>query len=63
MNVCSIKIKAFYRICKENLKCSVIEKNGPLIMELKREILKMAARYKEESDKKNFKEYTPKIKK
>ena len=59
----AIKIKAFYRICKENLKCSVIEKNGPLIMELKREILKMAARYKEESDKKNFKEYTPKVKK
>ncbi len=59
----ALKIKAFYRICKENLKCSVVEKNGPLIMELKKEILNIAAKYKAESDDKNFKEYTPTVKK
>ena len=59
----ALKIKAFYRICKENLKCSVIEKDGPLITELKKQILKIAATYKAESNEKNFKEYTPKIKK
>ena len=59
----ALKIKAFYRICKENLKCSVIEKDGPLITELKKQILKIAATYKAENDEKNFKEYTPKIKK
>ena len=40
-----------------------IEKDGPLITELKKQILKIAATYKAESDEKNFKEYTPKIKK
>ena len=59
----ALKIKAFYRICKENLKCSVIEKDGPLITELKKQILKIAATYKAKNDEKNFKEYTPKIKK
>jgi len=59
----ALRIKVFYRTCKENLKCTVIEKNGPLNIELKKEILKIAAKYKNESDKKNFKEYTGKVKK
>ena len=59
----ALKIKAFYRICKENFKCSVIEKSGPLTMELKKEILKIAAKYKAEKDEKNFEEYTPSKKK
>ena len=59
----ALKIKVFYRTCKENLKCTVIEKDGPLNIELKKEILKIAAKYKNESDKKNFREYTGKVKK
>ena len=59
----ALRIKVFYRTCKENLKCTVIEKNGPLNIELKKEILKIATKYKNESDKKNFKEYTGKVKK
>ena len=59
----ALRIKVFYRTCKENLKCTVIEKDGPLNIELKKEILKIATKYKKESDKKNFKEYTGKVKK
>ena len=59
----ALRIKVFYRTCKENLKCTVIEKDGPLNIELKKEILKIAAKYKNESDKKNFREYTGKVKK
>ena len=59
----ALRIKVFYRTCEENLKCTVIEKDGPLNIELKKEILKIAAKYKNESDKKNFKEYTGKVKK
>ena len=35
------------------------EKTGNLAKELKREILKLAARYKTKSEKDNFQEYTP----
>ena len=59
----ALRIKVFYRTCKENFKCTVKEKKGPLNIELKKEILKIAAKYKEEDDKKNFKEYTGKVKK
>ncbi len=59
----ALRIKVFYRTCKENLQCTVIEKDGPLNIELKKEILKIATKYKKESDKKNFKEYTGKVKK
>ena len=59
----ALRIKVFYRTCKENFKCTVIEKNNTLNIELKKEILKIATKYKKESDKKNFKEYTGKVKK
>ena len=59
----ALRIKVFYRTCEENLKCTVIEKDGPLNIELKKEILKIATKYKNESDKKNFREYTGKVKK
>ena len=55
----SLKIKIFYKSCKELIKCSVNEKTGPLSNEIKKEILKLAAKYKKESDLENFKPYIP----
>ena len=48
----ALKIKAFYRICKENLKCSVIEKDGPLITELKNKYSKLQQRIRQKMMKK-----------
>jgi len=53
----ALNIKVFYKKCENNNNCSVSEKTGPLSKELKKEILKLAANYKENSDKKNFKPY------
>jgi len=54
----ALSIKVFYKKCTENNKCVVNEKSGILAKELKKEILKLAAKYKEKSDNENFKEYT-----
>ena len=54
----AIDIKIFYRKCPEPNKCIVNEKTGPLSKELKKEILKLATMYKQDTDAKNFKEYT-----
>ena len=62
----SLKIKVFNRKCSNNfLNCKITETEGVLVTELKKEILKKAARYKEmEKDKKGDKDYKyPKMKK
>ena len=55
----ALSIKVFYKKCDQLNKCVVNEKTGNLAKELKREILKLAARYKTKSEKDNFQEYTP----
>ena len=43
----ALSIKVFYRTCNEEINnCIVNEKSGPLAKELKKEILKIAAKYK-----------------
>ena len=55
----ALNIKIFYKNCSETNKCMVSEKSGPLSKELKKEILKLATKYKKEGDVKNFKPYIP----
>jgi hypothetical protein len=54
----ALNIKVFYKVCENNINCSVSEKKGTLSKELQKEILKLAVRYKENKDKENFKPYT-----
>jgi predicted small lipoprotein YifL len=51
----ALDLKIFYKNCDNLNRCTVTEKNGELITELKKEILKKATIYKEES-KENKKE-------
>ena len=53
----SISIKTFYKTCKNFNECLVSEKKGNLSQELKKEILKLATKYKKETDEKNFEPY------
>ena len=53
----ALSIKIFYRTCTEITKCIVSEKTGPLAKELKKEILKIAATYKKDTEDKNFRPY------
>ena len=46
----ALSIKIFYRKCSELNKCVVIQKAGNLEKELKKEILKLAAKYKTKKD-------------
>ena len=55
----ALNIKIFYKTCSDSNKCLVSEKSGPLSKELKKEILKLATKYKKEDDVKNFKPYIP----
>lgn len=55
----ALSIKVFYRTCKEINNCIINEKSGSLAKELTREILKIAAKYKSETDADNFREYIP----
>ena len=61
----ALDIKIFTKACDSQNKCVTSEKSGNLIAELKKEILKKAARYKEmDEDKKGNKDYKyPKMKK
>ena len=54
----AISIKIFYKICNKNNTCTINEKSGPLAKELKKEILKIAAKYKKEIGEKELEEYT-----
>jgi len=49
----AIDLKIFYKNCISVNNCKVSEKVGDLNIELKKEILKRAALYKEETNKKN----------
>ena len=53
----AINIKVFYKICETVNNCVISEKKGNIVNELKKEILKIAAQYKEIEDKENFKPY------
>ena len=55
----ALSIKIFYRKCNELNKCVINQKTGNLEKELKKEILKLATKYKSKKDKDNFKEYNP----
>ena len=54
----AIDIKIFYKECLENVNCKISEKKGELEKELKREILKKALIYQEQTKDKNFKPYS-----
>ena len=53
----ALDIKIFYKKCNQMASCEVIQKKGPLLVELKKEILTKATIYKKEKKDKNFKEY------
>ena len=53
----ALDIKIFYKKCNQMASCEVSQKKGPLLVELKREILSKATIYKKEKKDKNFKEY------
>ena len=57
----ALNIKVFNKKCINNsLNCKIIEQDGILVQELKKEILKQAALYEKEIKEKNFKPYTNK---
>ena len=53
----ALEIKVFYKTCNKIGNCVVSQKPGKIVNELKREILKIAAKYKEVDDKENFRPY------
>ena len=53
----ALDIKIFYKKCNQMASCEVAQKKGPLLVELKKEILTKATIYKKEKKDKNFKEY------
>ena len=53
----ALDIKVFYKKCNQIINCKVSQKTGPLVAELKKEILTKAAIYKKQNKDKNFKEY------
>ncbi|WP_440655796.1 DUF3576 domain-containing protein [Candidatus Pelagibacter sp. HIMB1509] len=53
----AISIKVFYKNCATTNNCVISEKEGKIVTQLKKEILKIAAQYKEVEDKENFKPY------
>jgi len=53
----AVNIKVFYKKCKVNMNCKIIETDGELKNELRKEILKQATIYQKQSKDKNFKKY------
>jgi hypothetical protein len=53
----ALDIQVFYKNCNAELNCQITKQSGQLEQELKKEILKKATIYKEQTDKKNFKPY------
>ena len=51
----ALEIKVFYKKCEKQDNCKIIEKEGNLNKELKKEILKIAAVYAKQTKDKNFK--------
>tara|TARA_Y100000741_G_scaffold78111_1_gene57014 strand:- start:100 stop:672 length:573 start_codon:yes stop_codon:yes gene_type:complete len=54
----ALDIKVFYKKCNQVINCKVTQKKGPLIAELKKEILSKATIYKKQNKDKNFKPYS-----
>ena len=53
----AINIKVFYKKCNAQMSCTISEQEGNIGKELKREILKKATIYQEQTKDKNFKHY------
>jgi hypothetical protein len=53
----ALDINVFYKKCKEINNCVIDKKSGEIANELKKEILKIAAKYKKVEDKENFRPY------
>ena len=53
----ALDIKIFYKKCEDIYKCQISEQSGDLKSELTREILKKAAVYASETEKKEFRPY------
>ncbi len=53
----ALDVKVFIKKCKNLDNCFVSESKGVLVMEIKKKILKQAAIYKSQNDKKNYKPY------
>ena len=55
VRVDALDIKVFYKRCNEALNCKISQKTGPLVAELKREILNKATIYKKKKKIKTLK--------
>tara|TARA_A100001011_G_scaffold399622_1_gene509173 strand:- start:621 stop:1190 length:570 start_codon:yes stop_codon:yes gene_type:complete len=53
----ALDIKVFLKKCNQIVNCKVTQKIGPLVAELKKEILTKATIYKKQKKDKNFKPY------
>ena len=54
----AIDVKVHNKICSNDLlKCEIIQTDGVLVTEIKKKILKQAAKYQKEKKDKNFKPY------
>ena len=53
----AIDVIVFYKNCKINVSCKIVEKEGVLKNELRKEILKQATIYQKQSQDKNFRKY------
>ena len=53
----ALDINVFYKKCKEINNCVIDKRSGEIANELKKEILKIAAKYKKVEDKENFRPY------
>ena len=54
----SLDVKIFIKKCADIINCKIIENEGNLSKELKKQILKKAAIYKKQNKDKNFKPYS-----
>jgi hypothetical protein len=50
----ALLVKVFYKKCKSVLDCEITETDGKIKQELTKSILKQAATYKKQSNKKNI---------
>jgi hypothetical protein len=53
----ALEINVFYKKCKEINNCVINKQSGKIANELKKEILKIATKYKKVEDKENFRPY------
>ena len=54
-----LDIKIFNRVCTAQINCTISEKTGTLIPELRSKILKTASIYEKQNSDKDFKPYVP----